>query len=302
MYEKLFSRRGLSLERLKVFLEVADAGGIAKATGTDPVRQSQYSRQLKELAGYFGVELIQRRGRSLKLTPAGERLARVIRESFSSLDDFGKACAEEPLRFRIGAGDSLIQWLLLPGIGRLRREFPRLILRVDNLRTREIVSGLQEMSLDFGICRRDAVPRNLKWKPLGQVKYALYAPRELLPRKNVPPLSWVLQNLPVAKQSGDRQVGRVLEEVSEKIGTPLDILLECESFPHAMRALQSGACAAILPQIAGRDLDPARHVEITSPHFRALDRQMVLTWNPRTLQLRESADRLCQSLAGLYRF
>ncbi|MEI8341333.1 MAG: LysR family transcriptional regulator [Verrucomicrobiota bacterium] len=300
MYEKLFSKRGLSLDRLRVFLEVAEAGGIAKAVGTDPVRQSQYSRQLKELAEHFGQELIQRRGKTLKLTPAGERLAQVIRESLLSLHDFANDCANEPVRFCIGAGDSLIQWLLLPMIGKLQREFPRLVLRVQNLRTQVIVSGLQEMSLDFGVLRRDAVLGSLKWKALGQIEYALYIPSKLLPRKTDVSLPWALENLAIATQSSDGQFNQRLHEIAKKLKTRLNVTLECETFPHAMRALQTGDYAAILPRLAARDLDSAEFIEITSPLFPR--RQIVLAWNPRTLRLRDAAEQLCMVLSENLRF
>jgi DNA-binding transcriptional LysR family regulator len=52
MFENLFSERGLSLDRLKVLIEVRDAGSIAQAAPGDPVRQSQYSRQLRELSEF----------------------------------------------------------------------------------------------------------------------------------------------------------------------------------------------------------------------------------------------------------
>ncbi|MBI4661435.1 MAG: hypothetical protein HY735_21645 [Verrucomicrobia bacterium] len=48
MHEELFSRSGLSLERLKTRCEIADRGGISKAAEGDPVKQSQFSRQLRE--------------------------------------------------------------------------------------------------------------------------------------------------------------------------------------------------------------------------------------------------------------
>ncbi len=57
MFESLFSERGLSLDRLKVLIEVRDAGSIAQAAPGDPVRQSQYSRQLRELSEFFGCEV-----------------------------------------------------------------------------------------------------------------------------------------------------------------------------------------------------------------------------------------------------
>lgn len=303
MFEKLFVRRGLSLDRLRVFLEVAEAGGIAKAVGADPVRQSQYSRQLKELSEHYGLELIQRRGKALKLTTAGERLARVVRESFLSLHDFSSVCAGEQVRFCIGAGDSLIQWLLLPRLGKLpRKSSPRVIFRVINLRTRAIVSGLQELSIDFGVVRRDGVPPSLKCKTLGQIEYALYIPRDLVPSKPAATLAWALANLPIATQSSDGQFNHRLHEIATKLKARLNVILECETFPHAMRALQTGGYAAILPRLAARDLESASFVEITSPHFQSQRRQIVLAWNPRMLRLRDAAEQLCKTFSEDWRF
>ena len=60
MFEKLFAQSGLSLERMKAFAEIVEAGGITAASGDDSNRQSQLSRQLKELERYFGAELLKR--------------------------------------------------------------------------------------------------------------------------------------------------------------------------------------------------------------------------------------------------
>jgi DNA-binding transcriptional LysR family regulator len=59
---------------------MAQAGGIAKAAPNDATRQSLISRQIKELEVYFGTELTRRKGKILSLSPAGERLATLIRE------------------------------------------------------------------------------------------------------------------------------------------------------------------------------------------------------------------------------
>src|ERR1051326_870643 len=105
MFESLFSERGLSLDRLKVLIEVRDAGSIAQAAPGDLVRQSQYSRQLRELSEFFGSEVAQRRGKILKLTEQGERLAELARDHLRSLEDFRSECRETSVAFTIGAGD-----------------------------------------------------------------------------------------------------------------------------------------------------------------------------------------------------
>ena len=70
-FEQLFDISGLSLDRLRSFLKVAEAGNLATAAQGDAVRQSQYSRQVKELEGFFGVALtLMPAGRSVE--PSGE--------------------------------------------------------------------------------------------------------------------------------------------------------------------------------------------------------------------------------------
>lgn len=88
MFEHLFAERGLSLDRLKTLIEVAKAGSIAAAARGDSARQSLYSRQIKELEEFFGVELASRRGKVLALTGAGWELVRLASESLCLLDDF----------------------------------------------------------------------------------------------------------------------------------------------------------------------------------------------------------------------
>lgn len=68
MFEHLFSKGGLSLDRLRSFMQMAQAGSIAKAAPGDTNRQSQISRQIRELEQFFGTELTRRKGKTLSLS------------------------------------------------------------------------------------------------------------------------------------------------------------------------------------------------------------------------------------------
>jgi DNA-binding transcriptional LysR family regulator len=112
MFAELLQQRGLSLDRLQSFCLVAQAGGVTKAAKGDPAKQSLYSRQIKELEEYFGAELMRRKGRGIVLTAAGERLNVLARECFASLLDFKSGCKGLPVEIVIGAGESIIDWVL----------------------------------------------------------------------------------------------------------------------------------------------------------------------------------------------
>lgn len=296
MFESLFSERGLSLDRLKVLIEVRDAGSIAAAAPGDPVRQSQYSRQLRELSEFFGCEVAQRRGKILKLTPQGERLAELAREQLRSLDDFRSECREEKVAFTIGAGDSLIQWLVIPRLSAVLDDFPGTRFSTSNLRTNEIVQQLTECRLDFGIIRKNAMAPGLKSVSLGVVSYVALVPEALAAKKKRLALKDVLTELPLATQTTDGQFTSGLRDLAKSLAITLTPALSCQSFPQTLAAVKTGRFAAIVPELAVRDLSPATVHKLTGEPLRVLDREAMLAWNPRLIRIRPNAAKVAANL------
>jgi len=297
MYNQLFDRRGLSFERLRALVEVADAGGIAKAVGDDPVRQSQYSRQLKELDQFFGTELTCRKGRSLTLTPAGKRLAAVVRASFASLCDIRSDLANAPMEVSIGAGEALLHWILADVAGMLRESWPRLIITLANRQTTAVVDGLTEHSLDFGLIRSNAVPKTLQSKIVGHLDYRLFVPVSLMPKMDTKDPARLLTMVPLATLEGAGDYTQRLEEVARRMRTPLNIALSCTTLPQVCRAVRSGAYVGVLPTLAGSELPADRFTACDLPVLKALRRPLALCWHPRLFGIREHSERLADALA-----
>ncbi len=74
----------------------------------------------------------------------------------------------------------------------LLTERERVKLRLRNLRSSDIVRGLHEGRLDFGLVRRDSLTRPLAGSPLGVLDYALFVPRKLLPGGRKRDFAWVV--------------------------------------------------------------------------------------------------------------
>jgi DNA-binding transcriptional LysR family regulator len=139
MFRELLQVGGLSFDCLQSFCLVAQAGGVTKAAKGDPAKQSLFSRQVKELEEFFGAELMRRKGRGIVLTAAGERLSVLARECFASLLDFKSGCKGLPVEIVIGAGESIIDWVLMPRLAELRQKLPNVRLKFLNLATSEVV-------------------------------------------------------------------------------------------------------------------------------------------------------------------
>jgi DNA-binding transcriptional LysR family regulator len=74
MFTDLLKQGGISSDRLQRFCVVARAGGVTLTAKGDPTKQSLFSRQIKELEEFFGVDAGRPRGRGIALTLAGEQL------------------------------------------------------------------------------------------------------------------------------------------------------------------------------------------------------------------------------------
>ncbi|MDR0536225.1 MAG: LysR family transcriptional regulator [Puniceicoccales bacterium] len=296
MFEKLFSERGLSLDRMRVLVEVHDAGSIAQAAPGDPIRQSQYSRQLRELSEFFGCEVAQRQGKLLKLTGRGRRLADLAREHFRSLEDFRAECAAESLDYTIVAGDSLLHWLVIPRLGALTSGRQPVRFVATSLRTNDVVQHLADGRADFGVIRQDAVTPALDSAPLGELGYVAVVPKALLGRGETPTLKDVLGQLPLASQTTDGQFTQRVRQIAAGLEAEFRPALACQSFPQTVSAVRSGSFAAILPSLALTELPAGTYTSVTDPALKRLKRKLALVWNPRVPQVRPGASRLIGQL------
>lgn len=79
--------RQLDLTALRSFMAVADAGGVTRAAGFMNLTQSAVSMQLKRLEESLGQELMDRSGRGIALTAAGEQLLGYARRMLQLNDE-----------------------------------------------------------------------------------------------------------------------------------------------------------------------------------------------------------------------
>ena len=290
-------RKGLSLDRLRSFLDVADAGGHARAAKGDPVRQSQLCRQVGELEGYFGQALTERRGQALVITEVGQRLATLARDVFKGLDDLaGPQRVDQAVRLDLGAGDSVVQWWVLPRIASVLARLPNVTVSFTSISSVDIVRRLDEGSLDLGIVRAKAVPkgREVQSRELLTVEYAVFARKTLMARHGARTLEDALARVPLAVQHSEPALNECLVPFSRDGGIP--IALGCETFPQACRAVRSGAYAALLPVMARVELPEREYAELQPPALKKLAAKMVLAWHPRLVRQRRRGAEIVEEL------
>lgn len=296
-YKSLFEKGGLSLDRLRNFVLVAEAGSVSRAAAGDPTRMSLFSKQIKELESFFGTTLSSRQGRTAKLTEAGIQLAQLARLYLSGLEDFKQTCRGVPQSLTLGGSNSVLEWLVLPQIDRLRESAPNTVIELSAGRTQDLIRRVTDMTVDLALVREDAVPRPLKWKRLMLMKYSLFLPRKLADGIKPAELKARIAGLPLATSMGG-QFREDLATAAGRAGWPLRIELSCSSFTQAARAVEKGALGAVLPSVAAVEFGRADVVEFELPFLKSYARPIAAVWNPRLAEVRPSVGRLVDFLKG----
>lgn len=291
MFAKLFAESGLSLDRLKSLLEVGAAGSIVKAADGDPVRQSQYSRQIKELEDFFRIKLIERQGKGTRLTPSGKELVRISRFFMLGLSNFQRGSLAEEQTFRIGASATFIRQFLLPVLSPSQKTGASYATEV--VSDTEIERRLHDLTLDFGIIGTSAISRPLQTKVLGDWELELWVPKAMRMDETGTLRSFQEQRLPLVLPS------------TELAGLDVPTLakypahLICDNFLEAKAAMEEQELGAFLPDFLAPDKISKSFFQVRIPKISSRTFHFHLAWNPRLLRLNPHAARRRDLLAGL---
>jgi LysR family transcriptional regulator, low CO2-responsive transcriptional regulator len=120
----------LTLHQLEVFVAVAEEVSVGRAASRLHVSQPAVSSTMASLQREVGVDLVERDGRGIQLTPAGKELFRyaslvlgLVDEGLQSVRSLSEL-AGRPIR--IGATSSLVTHVVAPILSRLRDHDPSL--------------------------------------------------------------------------------------------------------------------------------------------------------------------------------
>jgi DNA-binding transcriptional LysR family regulator len=241
MFTRLFAQSGLSLDRLRALVEVGAAGSIVRAAGGDAGRQSQYSRQIKELEDFFQAGLVERHGKGIRLTASGRELARISRFFLLGLSNFQHGCRAEGQTYRIGASPTFIAMFLLPVLAEQQSVASGIRSAVEAVREEDVERRLHDLTLDFGVVSRTALSRPLQLKELGVWRLKLWVPKAVCGTVRQAERAFAEKRLPVAWPAGElpESVCSLLEDHEPA--------LRCNSFMEAGLALEKGSLATLLP-------------------------------------------------------
>jgi DNA-binding transcriptional LysR family regulator len=288
---------GLSIERLRAFCRVAEAGSIVAAAKGDPIRQSQISRQIKELEDFLGTRIVERAGKTIQLTETGKTLAVLTQTFLRAVQDLSGGEKKSSL-LRLGAGESILRWVVMPRLAEIQNMDVEVGFDFATQRTEQCVESLKRGHLDLAIVRSDAVDDTLSALPCGSMTYALVVPRKLLPGRTAAGLQLV-RTLPFAMLSGDGVLAKAVTALAKSMNIQLDIRVRAENFSLILSAIENATLATVIPIPAVKGLSKETFAVIEAEGIPAITRSLAVVFLPDASNLRQSVRRVAPRLAGL---
>ncbi|MGW8781104.1 LysR substrate-binding domain-containing protein [Streptomyces sp. NPDC055796] len=185
----------LDVRRLRLLRELARRGTIAAVAEALAFSPSAVSQQLAVLEREAGLPLLERTGRRVRLTPAGQNLVRhaeAVLERLERADaDLAEARSGLAGALRVGAFPTAVRAILPAALAALARRHPGLEPMVSETDPAAVAHALRAGDLDVALIHEyDFVPAppepGLATRPLYRESMYLAAPARTAPARTVP--------------------------------------------------------------------------------------------------------------------
>ncbi|WP_103332651.1 LysR family transcriptional regulator [Pseudotabrizicola formosa] len=151
--------RNLDLTALRSFVAVADAGGVTRASGFLNLTQSAVSMQIKRLEEMLGVEVLDRSGRQVALTAAGEQLLGYARRMLALNDEVMGRLTRDPHEGEVvlGVPHDIVYPVIPQVLQHFARSYPRMKVSLISSFTRVLKAQFGRGECDIILTTEDTV-------------------------------------------------------------------------------------------------------------------------------------------------
>jgi DNA-binding transcriptional LysR family regulator len=201
-----------TLRGLRVFLAVAEAGSVAGAAARLGASASGVSQHVTALEQAVGARLMDRRGRPVTLTPAGQALLAHARRILSVVSEAQADLAEISLaslpRLSLAIIDDLDASLTPVMVAALQARLPRCFVHAVSGRSDQVVERVVTRAADIGVTALDPPGEGYLRLPILTEDFVLVAARGVLDGPG--DLRAALAALPFVPYAPDIPIGRAV--------------------------------------------------------------------------------------------
>lgn len=243
----------LNLNHLHTFSLVIQQGSFSGAAERQGLTQPAVSLQIRQLETRLNLKLIERVGKRIKPTSAGNtllehigRINAVVEDALLDLSSHAQGIAG---KIAIGTGATACIHLLPPILQTLRRQFPALDVRVSTGNTDGILRAVEENRLDLALVTLPAAGRSLSISPLLEDDFvAIFSAEQPDLLHKVTPES--LSSLPLVVFEAGSGTRMLIDEWYLQAGLRVKPVMELGSIEAIKEMVAAGLGYSIVPAMS----------------------------------------------------
>jgi DNA-binding transcriptional LysR family regulator len=254
----------MTLEQLRIFVEVAERQHLTQAAAALFLTPSAVSSSIKALEERYGTPLFDRVGRRIETNDAGRMFLVEARRTLASARATELALAEMGSLQRgslaIHASQTIASYWLPPLLVRFRQAFPAIALELAMDNTENVAEAVMQGRADLGFVEGGVDEGRLALTPVGEDRLVIvvgpkhpWADGRPLDKDDMPGARWIMREA----GSGTRSA---FEAALAALGVPPEALVVALALPsnEAVRsAVMAGAFAGALSEL------------VVAPHLQA---------------------------------
>jgi DNA-binding transcriptional LysR family regulator len=282
----------LDSRQLRAFVTLARTGSFTQTARELHLTQSAISHSMKALEGDVGCRVLDRLGKKVALTQAGEQLLQYAQKILADMDSarssLGKLGKWGHGRLRLGASTTACQHLIPPVLREFKESFPEHAISIEPGDTQGLVAALLQHRIDLAVSLDPGNEPQLEFEPLftDELYFIVgaqhpWARTGKVERDEIPKQSYILY-------SKSSVTFRLVEDYFRREDMVLNTIIEVGSMEATKELVKLGIGISVLaPWIASRELDARSLVALPLGRRKLQRRWGVLHWRGKRLSLAE---------------
>jgi DNA-binding transcriptional LysR family regulator len=247
------------LPALLSLLTIARSGSVGAAARLHHRTSSAISQQIRKLEHHLGVKLLERAGRGVRLTAAGEAALPGIRQLGTETEALFAHLAElsgrPPATLRVAVSDYLGRALLVPVLREVLEEQAPLRFEIATTHSREAVRLVGLGEVDCAVVTGQDPPRGIEARRLFEQPFVWVGPRRGRRRA---PLTERLSREPLLRLGAGSQGRRLLEDYLARERIQPVSTIDVPSVSLLLAYISGGLGIGLAPALALAELDRGR--------------------------------------------
>lgn len=244
----------MELRCMRTFARIGEVGNFTRVAEELGYTQSAVTMQIKQLEGELGCTLFERLGRSVRLTPEGERLVPIAHRMLQAADEAARI-AQDPGEvtgtLRIGATDSMLMSCLPQVLLQLAQTYPKVQISTHQGALEDEFAMLKRNDIDLLLFLDERIYRPEWLKALevpGAARFYASAKNPLAKKRRIPLEEALERPLYLTERNVSYRVA--LEQAIFARGLEVCPRIECGSTELLIQAAEQTDGITFLPEYA----------------------------------------------------